>query len=200
MATTTPLPTTTTIDNYAARHRRVLGEDHVLPYVALEWDHAVGRPAMRWLVVRCADIRSKCGGPQSLAPRADVAYFVHPDTAEADARIFAHQKNAATPWPVDASTEGTDAAVMVPAGDVPQEKLPGVATATGDLVKHCVFEWDHLLLAGAPLRWAVLEWQGAEAVAVAPDVAHARTDVAYFLDPTTAEADARLFAAARDRR
>lgn len=175
------------------RRRRVLGEDHVLPYVALEWDHAVGRPAVKWIVVRCADIRSKCGGPQSLAPRADVAYFVHPETAREDARLFAQLKNEAEPWPLDAPSAVTCAA-----------PAPGKGDATDavhdDLARHCVFGWDHLLLNEAPLRWAVLEWVGAEAVAAAPDTPHPRTDVAYFLDPATAEADARLFAAARDRR
>lgn len=178
-----------TVD-HASRHRRVLGEDHVLPYVALEWDHTVGRPAIKWLVVRCADIRSKCGGPQSLAPRADVAYFCHPETAEADARLFARLKNAAEPWPPGAPVASPPQALQEE-----EEKEPAT-----DLARHCVFAWDHLLLNEAPLRWAVLEWVGAEAVASAPDIAHPRTDVAYFLDPATAEADAHLFAGARDRR
>ncbi|BCU02737.1 hypothetical protein [Pandoravirus japonicus] len=182
-------PSLTTGADQTARHRRVLGEDYVLPYVALEWDHTVGRPAMKWLVVRCADIRSKCGGPQSLAPRTDVAYFVHPETAEADARLFARLKNAAEPWPPGA-----------PATPLPQAPRDGGEGSAADLARHCVFAWDHLLLNEAPLRWAVLEWAGAEAVATAPDAVHPRTDVAYFLDPLAAEADARLFATARDRR
>ncbi|AGO84983.1 hypothetical protein psal_cds_893 [Pandoravirus salinus] len=187
-----PLSSSATIVDYASRHRRVLGKDYVLPYVALEWDHIVGRPALKWLVVRCADIRSKCGGPQSLAPRADVAYFCHPETAEADARLFARLKNAIEPWPPGA-----------PAALSPQDlsRTDEVEKkAASDLARHCVFAWDHLLLNEAPVRWAVLEWEGADAVAAAPDVAHARTDVAYFLDPLTAEADARLFAGARDQR
>nr|UMO78496.1 hypothetical protein [Pandoravirus belohorizontensis] len=188
MATTDSSSSSTVVVDHASRHRHVLGEDYVLPYVALEWDHIVGRPTMKWLVVRCADIRSKCGGPQSLAPRTDVAYFVHPETAEADARLFARLKNAAEPWPPGEPT----APVHQAHGE---EQGPAA-----DLARHCVFAWDHLLLNEAPLRWAVLEWVGAEAVAAAPDIAHPRTDVAYFLDPLTAEADARLFAAARDRR
>jgi hypothetical protein len=174
---------------HASRHRRVLGKDYVLPYVALEWDHIVGKPNIKWLVVRCADIRSKCGGPQSLAPRADIAYFVHPETAEADARLFARLKNAAESWPPGAGTTPPPQCL----GGAEEEK------PEADLARHCVFAWDHLLLNEAPLRWAVLEWVGREAVARAPDIAHPRTDVAYFLDPVSAEADARLFADARDR-
>ncbi|AVK77339.1 hypothetical protein pmac_cds_651 [Pandoravirus macleodensis] len=183
-ATTTPA-TSIGID-HPDRCRRVLGEDYVLPYVALEWDHAVGRPGVKWLVVRCADIRSKCGGPQSLAPRADAAYFVHPETASADARLFARLKNEAEPWP--------------PGAPLPLAATTDISDTRADLRRHCVFAWDHLWLNEAPLRWAVLEWVGADAVSAAPDSAHPRTDVAYFLDPKTAEADARLFAVARDRR
>ncbi len=166
-----------------ARRRHVLGEDYVLPYVALEWDHAIGSQAVRWLVVRCADIVGKCGGPQSLAPRSDVAYFVHETTAAADARLFASLKNRAEPWGADQG--------LAPADPAHRTFRP--------LERHCVFEWDHLILAGAPLRWGVLEWCGAEALTIDPNASHPRTDVAYFLDPTTAEADARAFAAERDR-
>jgi len=155
----------------------------VLPYVALEWDHAIESQAVHWLVVRCADIVAKCGGPQSLAPRSDVAYFVNEATAAADARLFASIKNATESWP-------TSGDALPP---------PRSAHPARPLERHCVFEWDHLILAGAPLRWGVLEWCGAEALAEDAESSRPRTDIAYFLDPTTAEADARAFAAERDR-
>jgi hypothetical protein len=43
------------------------------------------------------------------------------------------------------------------------------------------------------VRWAVLEWNGEN-----PDGVSVRSDVAYFLDPETGEADARAFRVIRD--
>jgi hypothetical protein len=37
-----------------------------MPYVALEWDHRIGRPFMKWLVVKCHSVGQKFGGPQAL--------------------------------------------------------------------------------------------------------------------------------------
>ena len=54
---------------------------------------------------------------------------------------------------------------------------------------HAAFPWDHS--AFAPLvQWAVLEFS--------VDKAGSREDVAYFLDPSFAERDARTFRAIRD--
>jgi len=65
-----------------------------MPYVALKWDHKVGRPNICWLVVQCASVGEKFGGPQALPPRRDIAYFVSEETAEQDALEFAEFKNA----------------------------------------------------------------------------------------------------------
>jgi hypothetical protein len=43
------------------------------------------------------------------------------------------------------------------------------------------------------IQWAVLEWNGEN-----PSGVSVRSDVAYFLDPETAEADARAFRVIRD--
>src|SRR6185369_17940282 len=67
------------------------GEKH-MPYVALEWDHKIGRPMIQWLVVKCQSVGQKFGGPQALPPRRDVAYFVDEQTAERDAKAFAAYK------------------------------------------------------------------------------------------------------------
>jgi hypothetical protein len=63
-----------------------------MPYVALEWDHKIGKPMIKWLVVRCASVGTKFGGPQAFPPRRDVAYFVDERTAERDAKAFAEYK------------------------------------------------------------------------------------------------------------
>ncbi|APR81794.1 Hypothetical protein A7982_07143 [Minicystis rosea] len=52
--------------------------------------------------------------------------------------------------------------------------------------RHAAFLWDHNLF-NPLIGWAVLEWEG-------DDVAGGeRCDVAYFLDPASAELDARVF-------
>jgi hypothetical protein len=140
-----------------------------MPYVALEWDHRIGRPFMQWLVVECASVGRKFGGPQALPPRHDVAYFVEPSTAERDAKAFAAYK---TRLEQEAGTE-----------------VLGTETAYSN--HHAAFAWDHNIFR-PQVQWAVLEWNGDNAEE------SVRLDVAYFLDPDTAEADARAFRVLRD--
>jgi hypothetical protein len=142
-----------------------------MPYVALEWDHRIGRPFMQWLVVKCASVGQKFGGPQALPPRHDVAYFVEPGTAERDAKAFAAYKTR--------MEEGADDA----------ERL---GTAAAYSQRHAAFEWDHNIFR-PQIQWAVLEWNGEN-----PTGESVRRDVAYFLDPATAEADAKAFRVLRD--
>ena len=141
-----------------------------MPYVALEWDHRIGRPFMQWLVVKCSAVGTKFGGPQALAPRHDVAYFVEPATAERDAKAFAAYKTR-----ID---EGHDAGVT------------GTENAYSN--HHAAFGWDHNIF-NPEVKWAVLEWNGEN-----PTGHSVRSDVAYFLDPETAEQDARAFRVIRD--
>jgi hypothetical protein len=141
-------------------------------FAALKWDHKIAQPAINWIVVECSGIGEKCGGPQALAPRHDVAYFVDPQTAEEDAKAFAEYKNA---------TAGMNAETMIdPYRQFLESKI--------DPERHIAFAWDHNLL-NAWIRWAVLEWGG-------PD----RIDVAYFIDPKTAREDAKVFSFLRDRK
>jgi hypothetical protein len=143
-----------------------------MPYVALEWDHKIGRPFMQWLVVKCASVGQKFGGPQALPPRRDVAYFVDERTAERDAKAFAEYK---TRLDIDGASA---------------ERL-GANDAYSN--RHAAFGWDHNIF-NPEIQWAVLEWNGEN-----PDGVSVREDVAYFLDPETAEADARAFRVLRDR-
>ena len=140
-----------------------------MPYVALEWDHKIGRPMINWLVVKCASVGRKFGGPQAMAPRHDVAYFVDPETAERDAKAFAAYK--------ESLAAGTSSQI-------------GSAAAYSQ--NHAAFAWDHNIF-NPIVRWAVLEWNGEN-----PEGESVRSDVAYFLDPETAEADARAFRVIRD--
>jgi hypothetical protein len=141
-----------------------------MPYVALEWDHKIGRPIIQWLVVECASVGRKFGGPQALPPRHDVAYFVDPSTAERDAKAFAAYKMR----------------LAEHAGAQPL----GTAGTYSD--RHAAFGWDHNIFR-PQVQWAVLEWNGQD-----PEGESVRTDVAYFLDPETGEADARAFRVLRD--
>ena len=141
-----------------------------MPYVALEWDHKIGRPMINWIVVKCASVGRKFGGPQAMAPRHDVAYFVEPATAERDAKAFAEYKTRMEEDGVSASPIGT---------------------AECYSLRHAAFGWDHNIF-NPVIKWAVLEWNGEHAEE------SVRTDVAYFLDPNTAEADARAFRVIRD--
>ena len=140
-----------------------------MPYVALEWDHKIGRPMINWIVVKCESVGRKFGGPQALPPRHDVAYFVEPSTAERDAKAFADYKT------------------RVDEGQIAE--APGAGATYSD--RHAAFAWDHNIF-NPVIKWAVLEWNGSDSeVSV-------RSDVAYFLDPHTAEADARAFRVMRD--
>ena len=141
-----------------------------MPYVALEWDHKIGRPFVQWLVVRCASVGQKFGGPQALPPRRDVAYFVNEESAERDAKAFAAYKNRQAEGNADES----------------------LGTATAYSQRHAAFAWDHNIF-NPIVQWAVLEWNGEN-----PEGESFREDVAYFLDPESAEADARIFRVLRD--
>lgn len=141
-----------------------------MPYVALEWDHKIGRPMINWIVVECQSVGRKFGGPQALPPRRDVAYFVNPETAECDAKAFAAYKTS-------------------------QHEAPGaeeLGTSAVYSKHHAAFAWDHNIF-NPVVQWAVLEWNGEN-----PDGVSVRSDVAYFLDPQNAEADARAFRVLRD--
>ena len=140
-----------------------------MPFVALEWDHKIGRPMISWLVVQCSSVGRKFGGPQALPPRRDVAYFVDPATAERDAKAFAAYKESV-------------------AAGTPSE----LGTAQAYSQHHAAFAWDHNIF-NPIVQWAVLEWNGEN-----PEGESVRSDVAYFLDPQTAEADARAFRVIRD--
>lgn len=140
-----------------------------MPYVALEWDHKIARPVIRWLVVQCSSVGWKFGGPQALPPRRDIAYFVDERTAENDAKAFAAYK-----------TRMEDGA---------NEELGKDTTYSKS---HAAFAWDHNIF-NPLVQWAVLEWNGEN-----PTGKSVRNDVAYFLDPATAESDARAFRVLRD--
>jgi hypothetical protein len=140
-----------------------------LPYVALEWDHKIGRPMLNWIVVECAGLAVKCGSLSALAPRRDVAYFVNEKTAERDAKAFAEYKNA--------QAEG---------------RVQDVDFSVDELQFHAPYAWDHQIFSPL-LRWGVLEWNGADGEP------GPRLDVGYFLDPNTAESDAKWFSRERDQ-
>lgn len=142
-----------------------------MPYVALEWDHKIGRPMINWLVVQCESVGQKFGGPQALPPRRDVAYFVNEESAERDAKAFAAYKT------------------RLDEGDTAEDAL---ATAKAYSNRHAAFAWDHNIF-NPLIQWAVLEWNGEN-----PEGESFRNDVAYFLDPETGEADARAFRVLRD--
>jgi hypothetical protein len=144
-----------------------------MPYVALEWDHAIAKPMIQWIVVKCASVGQKFGGPQALPPRRDVAYFVGGETAERDAKAFADYKTRR-------EAKGAEEA----------DELGGITPYSN---RHAAFAWDHNIF-NPLVRWAVLEWNGEH-----PQGAPFRHDKAYFLDPETAEGDARAFRVLRDQ-
>jgi hypothetical protein len=141
-----------------------------MPYVALEWDHKIAKPMVKWLVVKCASLGTKFGGPQALPPRRDIAYFVDEETAERDAKAFAAYKT-----------------------ELDEQGAPETSeTPAAYSNRHAAFGWDHNIF-NPLIQWAVLEWNGEN-----PSGASVRNDVAYFLDPETAESDARNFRVIRD--
>lgn len=142
-----------------------------MPYVALEWDHKIAKPMVKWIVVKCAALGTKFGGPQALPPRRDIAYFVDDETAERDAKAFAAYK--------------TEQDGLHDAGNAAE--LPAAYSN-----RHAAFGWDHNIF-NPLIQWAVLEWNGEN-----PSGVSVRNDVAYFLDPETAETDARRFRVIRD--
>ena len=142
-----------------------------MPYVALEWDHRIAKPVVKWLVVKCKSVGQKFGGPQALPPRRDIVYFVDTQTAERAAKAFAAYKQRQE---TGRSTED-------------------LGTSETYSSRHAAFAWDHNIF-NPLVQWAVLEWNGEN-----PTGDSMRNDVAYFLDPETAEADARAFRALRDR-
>ena len=142
-----------------------------MPYVALEWDHKIAKPMIKWIVVNCHSVGRKFGGPQALPPRRDVAYFVDEETAERDAKAFAAYKTR-----------------QAELGD--QAEVVGVESPYSN--HHAAFAWDHHIF-NPLIQWAVLEWNGEN-----PDGVSVRSDVAYFLDPEHGEADARAFRVLRD--
>jgi len=142
-----------------------------MPYVALEWDHKIGRPMINWIVVKCHSVGQKFGGPQAMPPRHDVAYFVKPETAERDAKAFAAYKTRV---------------------EEAKEAFEPIGTDNVYSQRHAAFAWDHNIF-NPVVKWAVLEWNGEN-----PEGESVRTDVAYFLDPETAEADARAVRVLRD--
>ena len=144
-----------------------------MPYVALEWDHKIAKPVIRWLVVQCQSVGQKFGGPQALPPRRDVAYFVDEQTAERDAKAFADYKTRQEAKEEQEVDEAGAQNVYSP--------------------RHAAFAWDHNIF-NPLVRWAVLEWNGEN-----PEGTPYRNDMAYFLDPDTAESDARAFRVLRDQ-
>lgn len=144
-----------------------------MPYVALEWDHKIGRPVIQWLVVKCQSVGRKFGGPQALPPRRDIAYFVDQESAERDGKAFAAYK---TRQEAQKGSAATDA----------------MGTAQAYSNRHAAFAWDHNIF-NPIVQWAVLEWNGED-----PSGVSVRTDVAYFLDPEAAESDAKAFRVLRD--
>ena len=140
-----------------------------MPYVALEWDHHIGRPMISWIVVKCSSVGQKFGGPQALPPRRDIAYFVNTETAERDAKAFAEYKTR---------EEGE--------GITADKATPCFSN------RHAAFGWDHNIF-NPLVQWAVLEWNGEN-----PQGKSFRNDVAYFLDPQSAETDAKAFRVIRD--
>lgn len=147
-------------------------------FVALEFDHGLFKPQIRWIVVECAGLGRKCGGPIALSPRQDRAYFVSPETARQDAEEYAAFKQ----HQADNCLSAVETQLLRTAQ---YGESPG---------RHFAYPWDHLLMAARPLSWAVLEWSGDE------DLGGPRTDIAYFAETSEAEPDAKVFALLRERR
>lgn len=145
-----------------------------MTFVALEFDHQIAQHSIRWIVIDCAGVGRKCGGPIALSPRHDIGYFLDPMTAEQDALHFAAYKNALAEGAADSYREMDK---KISADEHPHYHYP--------------YRWDHLIFSNT-IRWAVLKWSGSE------QTPSKRVDVAYFVDPETAEHDARAFSFIRE--
>ncbi|MGG2459784.1 hypothetical protein ACO0M4_08180 [Streptomyces sp. RGM 3693] len=147
-------------------------------FAALQFDHGLFKPQIQWIVVECAGIGQKCGGPIALPPRQDRAYFISPHTARQDAEDYAAFKQH----------QADDCLSAV------ETRLLTAAESGHSPARHFAYPWDHLLMAARPLSWGVLEWSGEESLG------GPRTDVAYFAEGVEAETDAKVFALLRERR
>jgi len=147
-------------------------------FAALEFDHDLFRPQIKWIVVECAGVGRKCGGPIALPPRRDRAYFVSAATAREDAEVYADFKNRQEQGCLNEAEQAWLARARC--GEHPR--------------RHYAYPWDHLLLVGNPLSWAVFEWSGDE------NAEGPRVDAAYFAHTDDAEVDAKAFAFLREHR
>jgi len=141
-------------------------------FAALKFDHALFKPQIKWIVVECAGVARKCGGPIALPPRRDRAYFVSADTAREDAELYAGFKNRQA------------------SGALTEDEKTALSHAGSAISppRHLAYPWDHLLMVDAPLSWAVLEWSGDDTQD------SQRLDSVYFTDAPEAEFDAKVFA------
>lgn len=146
-------------------------------FAALEFDHDLFKPQIKWIVVECSGVGRKCGGPIAYPPRRDRAYFISPASAREDAEAYADFKNRQAQ---DCLNPAEQALVRrAQSGESPRH--------------HFAYPWDHLLLAAQPLTWAVFEWSGDDTLS------SPRVDAAYFTLDDEAERDARIFAFLRER-
>lgn len=136
-------------------------------FVALKWDHQIGAHFVSWIVVECSAVNTKFGLPQALPPRRDVAYFVDPEHAERDAKIFASYKN--------------NELDIVPLA----EYEPNLSAHHG----FCHYGWDHTYMADL-VKHAVLYWEDGNHKKPLP----VRDDVAYFNCNEHSESDSRFYA------
>jgi hypothetical protein len=146
-------------------------------FAALEFDHCLFKPQIKWIVVECSEVGRKCGGPVAYPPRRDRAYFVSSTTAREDAETYADFKNHQEQGRLDSDEKGALA----------------YAHSGSDPTRHLAYAWDHLLMADLPLSWAVLEWSGIDGED------GPRLDTVYFTHTSEAEMDAKVFAFLRER-
>ncbi len=93
---------------------------------------------------------------------------------------------------VDDQTAERDARAFAEYKNAQREGRLVESTPMAELKWHAPYVWDHHIYSPL-LRWGVLEWNGKNGKP------GPRLDVAYFLDPETAESDARWFSRDRDR-
>jgi hypothetical protein len=93
---------------------------------------------------------------------------------------------------VEEKTAERDAKAFADYKNAQQEGIEHPPVSSAELQWHAAYPWDHQI--HSPLiRWGVLEWNGKNGKP------GPRLDVAYFLDPSQAESDARWFSGERDR-